>query len=359
MSSINYNFSKSDNVEFVKTLNQRVNAFFTANNISKTADSKMYTKTLVTFGFYVAIYLTILFSGVTNLFLVFTLWAMLGIGQALVGMCVMHDKVHGSYTRSKLTNLLLEIPIISIGVESIIWNIEHNFMHHNYTNVEGLDQDIHPRVIFRFSKNQPKKWFHRFQHIYATFFYGLLIIEWMSVKDYIKVLKYRKMNFFKTNARALQVALIITIKKSIFYLIFLGIPLWILPFSSFQIIGMFLTMLVVAGIVMTIVFQTAHVVPNADFLEQDNAGENESWHMHQLRTTSNFAIGNKLVTYLTGGLNHQIEHHLFPGVCHTHYPELAKIVKSTADEYEMPYHSYASLGEAISKHYALLKSLGK
>ena len=359
MSNIDYSFSNSENVEFVKTLNQRVNNYFVSNKISKNANSKMFTKTIITFGFYVGIYLTILFSGITNLLVIFVLWAMLGIGQALVGMCVMHDKVHGSYTKNSLTNILLEIPIIAIGVESIIWSIEHNFMHHNYTNVEGLDQDIHPRVVFRFSKNQPKLWFHRFQHIYATFFYGLLIIEWMTVKDYLKVIKYRKLGFFKTNWKAWKVAMIITLKKSIFFLIFLVIPLMFMPFSPILICLMFLTMLVVAGIAMTIVFQTAHVVPNADFVEQEDQKEKESWHMHQLRTTSNFAKGNKWVTYLTGGLNYQIEHHLFPGICHTHYPELAKIVKSTTDEYQMPYHSYRSIGEAVGMHYSLLKTLGR
>ena len=170
MKKIEYKFSKTDNNVFGKAVNARVKEFFVKENIDRLADRDMILKTLVSFGFYMGIYFLILFGGVPNIFVLLFLWVLLGLGQGFVGMCIMHDKVHGAYAKNWWGNLLLEIPVIAIGVESLIWKIEHNIMHHNYTNVDGLDQDIYHRVVFRFSKHQSKRWFHRYQHIYATFF---------------------------------------------------------------------------------------------------------------------------------------------------------------------------------------------
>jgi len=358
MKKIEYKFSKTDNNVFGKAVNARVNEFFVKENIDRLADRDMILKTLVSFGFYMGIYFLILFGGVPNIFVLLFLWVLLGLGQGFVGMCIMHDKVHGAYAKNWWVNLLLEIPVIAIGVESLIWKIEHNIMHHNYTNVDGLDQDIYHRVVFRFSKHQSKRWFHRYQHIYATFFYGLLIMEWMTVKDFMKVIKYRKIGFLKTNSEAMLRVLLILLKKSVFYILFLLIPLYVIDFSAEWVFLMFLTMLVVAGIYMTIVFQMAHVVPHTTFIEKESK-DGENWHIHQMKTTSNFANDNRFLTFILGGLNYQIEHHLHPGVCHVHYPKIAKIVKSTATEFGVPYNTYRSIWEAISMHYALLRKLGR
>lgn len=359
MPTIDYKFSKLDNSEFVKILHSRVNDYFSMNAISRKANTSMIAKTVIVFGFYLVVYLIILFTGIQSVAILFVLWGLLGLGQTLVGLCIMHDKVHKAYLNNKFINILLEIPIIAIGVESDIWKIEHNYMHHNYTNIDGLDQDIHPRFIFRFSRHQPKKWFHRYQHIYAVFFYGFLIIEWITIKDFLKVFKYLKMGFIKSNAEAGRLALKILVKKSIFYVIFLIIPLQMLPFPAYIVVGMFLTMLVIAGIAMTIIFQTAHVVPHTEFVNNTEQSVKDNWHIHQLKTTSNFANENKFITYFFGGLNFQIEHHLFPGICHVHYPEVAKIVRATSQEFGIPYYTYRTFGEAVVNHFKMLKSLGK
>jgi linoleoyl-CoA desaturase len=167
------------------------------------------------------------------------------------------------------------------------------------------------------------------------------------------------MGFLKSNKEAWMLAFKILIKKAMFYIIFLIIPLFVLPFSTWETVALFLTMVGIAGIVMTVIFQTAHVVPDADFIHQEEQTTKENWHVHQLKTTCNFASENQFITYLFGGLNFQIEHHLFPDVCHVHYPKIAKIVSATAKEFDMPYHSYQTFSEAVVKHYALLKALGK
>jgi linoleoyl-CoA desaturase len=351
-------FSKHIDTEFSRAVNQRVNVYFKENGISRNANQFMILKTLLLFGLYVLTYCMIIMGGITNLPLLFLLWALLGFGQSFIGMSIMHDTVHGAYTKNKLAKFLLGIPIIAIGVEPRIWRIEHNIMHHTYTNVEGIDQDINPRYLFRFSEHQPKRWYHRYQYIYATFFYGFLIIEWLTIKDLLKALKYYRMGFFKTRTETALLTLSIIFKKLIFYFLFLYIPLQLLPFPAIIVFSMFLTMLVVAGIVMTIIFQLAHVVPKCEV--ESNSAElvNKNWHIHQMLTTSDFAHQNKIISYLIGGLNYQIEHHLFPNVCHVHYPAISGIVKETAKEFDVPYHVEDTFTHAVKEHYRLLKHLG-
>ncbi len=352
-------YSKSVDQEFSKTLNSRVKSYFKDRGIDPKAEQTMVVKSLVLFGMYLAIYLLILFGGISNLPILFFLWALLGLGQSFIGMSIMHDTVHGAYTNNRLVTILLQVPIIAVGVEPIIWNIEHNVLHHTYPNVEGIDQDIHPRFVFRFSQHQPLKWYHSYQHIYATFIYGLLIIEWITVKDFMKVIKYHRMRFFKSYQQSSSVALIILVKKLLFYGVFLVIPIYLLPFSPILIVAMFLTMLVVAGISMTIVFQLAHVVATSHFEDNSSNLATKNWHVHQLETTCDFAHQNNLLSYLIGGLNFQIEHHLFPHICHVHYPAIAEIVQQTAAEFGVTYHYKRTFWGAIKAHYGHLRKLGK
>lgn len=356
---ITHSFSNYKNAAFGEVLKDRVSEYFQENKIQPTTNSSMVFKTILFFGLYAGLYSFILWGGVQNLIILFICWAGMGLLQAVIGMTVMHDKVHGAYTKHWFWNNLMEIPIVSIGVESRIWYYEHNVLHHNFTNVEGLDQDIHPRIFFRFSQNQPRKWFHRYQHFYAVFFYCFLLIEWLTVKDFLKVVKYRKMGFISSNLKALLLALQILLKKSIFYLLFLVIPILILPYSPLIITAMFLCMLVVGGVYMTIVFQLAHVVPNLTFIPEDEKKINENWHIHQMQTTANFANKNSFVTYLIGGLNFQIEHHLFPTISHVYYPEISPIVQQTAKEFGITYHSHETVWDALSGHFSLLKDLGR
>lgn len=352
-------YSKSVNADFSVTLNKRVSTYFRENGISSEAGPSMVGKTVLLLGVYSLLYIAAISNHISSLSFLFVLWGLMGLVQSFIGMSIMHDTVHGAYTKNKIYQALLQIPIILIGVEPKIWHIEHNVLHHNYPNVEGIDQDINPRVLFRFTKHQPRHWHHRFQHVYATFLYGLLVIEWLTVKDFMKAFRFYRMGYIPTQIEAIYLAITIFIKKLIFFLVFLVIPLKVLSIDPFLIVGMFLTMLIVAGISLTIVFQLAHVVPECKTEKDGNALQNQSWHDHQMQTTANFAHDNKLLTYLIGGLNYQVEHHLFPTICHSHYPELSKIVKQTAAEFGNPYYYEETFIGAIRSHYKLLKNLGK
>lgn len=318
----------------------------------------MVLKTFLLVTIYAAVYSLIISGSVSNLSLLFFLWGLLGLGQSFIGMCVMHDTVHGAYSKNKSVRALLQIPIIAIGVEERIWRIEHNILHHTYPNVDGIDQDIHPRWVFRFTKSQDRKWYHAYQHLYASFFYCFLIMEWLTVKDFLKVLRFHKLHFFKSKRESIYVASLILLKKLLFYVVFFVIPLYVLPYSPLIIVSMFLTMLAVAGFVMTIIFQLAHVVDHCDSEADYDHLKEKNWHVYQLETTCNFAHNNQPLSYLIGGLNYQIEHHLFPQICHSHYPKISKIVKQTADDFGIPYHYEPTFSGAVGAHFRHLRKLG-
>jgi linoleoyl-CoA desaturase len=222
-----------------------------------------------------------------------------------------------------------------------------------------MDHDIHHRFVFRFSENQPKRWFHRFQHLYAPFIYGMLLFEWLTIKDFVKVIQYRRRRLIQTDKEAMILFVQILLKKTAFHVIFLGIPLFALNVNPWLISLGYASMLVCGGFFMTMVFQLAHIVPDVRFVPNNQESIEENWFVYQLQTTSNFANHQAMVSTLIGGLNYQIEHHLFPSICHVHYPKIAPIVKKTADEFGVPYHALPTVGSAIRAHFKLLKSLGK
>ena len=150
------------------------------------------------------------------------------------------------------------------------------------------------------------------------------------------------------------------VSKTIYTIAIIGLPLLLTDLSWWQVLLGFLILHLTTGTILSLVFQMAHVVEGPEQPLPDRNGRiNSSLLGHQLRTTSDFSKGNRLLSWYVGGLNYQIEHHLFPRICHVHYPALATIVEATTREFNMPYHVYDSLGAAFRSHYKTLKRLGR
>lgn len=357
----NYKFSREINAAFASTLKQRVNAYFEDNNLSRNANREMVTKTIIGVSYYFAVYFVIIFGGISHVPTLFLLWAMMGVGQAFIGTCVMHDVLHGSYSKSKRINNLMQLVVLAIGVEPSTWKIQHNVLHHSYTNIEDTDEDIAPRYVLRFTVNQPRRWFHRFQHIYVSFFYSIPIIIWVTAKDFIKLHKYRGLGLIKNNKTFRNMYLGTILRKAIYLFFFLFIPIYVLNVSVGLVIAMLATKLVVTGVILSAIFQTAHIIPSCDIINPEDGEEviQENWLVHQLLTTTNYAMNNKFLTWSFGSLNYQVEHHLFPNICHIHYPAIAPIVQETTAEFGIPYHAERTFTDAVVNHYKLLRDLGR
>ncbi len=353
-------FPRKDPSQFFKTVNKRVNDYFKDNNINKTGNWKLHLKTVVMFTMFLAPYFIMLTIAMPN-------WAQLlltivmGVGMAGVGMNVMHDGNHGAYSNKKWLNKLMGSSIYILAGNVYNWQVQHNVLHHTYTNIHEHDEDMEAGRVLRFSKHAKWKKHHKFQHYYSLFLYGLLTFNWAITTDFQQMYRYtkRRLAYGKMpNPIVNWSTLLIT--KSLYIVIWIVLPLLLINVVWWKVLLGFFIMHYVAGVILSVVFQLAHIVDDADTPLPDAAGNmKNTWAIHQLFTTVNFGTNNKLVNWFTGGLNHQVEHHIFPHISHVHYKKISDIVKATAKEFNLPYHEYETTRKAIFSHFRHLKELGK
>ncbi len=355
------NFNHNHQGDFSKELRKRINQYFKENNISKYGNANMVIKTIFMISLYLVPYFLMIFNVFTNPWAVFFLWILMGLGMAGIGFSIMHDANHGSYSKNTTINKYLGYLINLVGGSAINWKIQHNVLHHTYTNIHDHDEDLDTSGLMRFSHHQKRYKFHRLQFIYAWFLYGLLTISWLAKKDFIQLNRYKKMDLIKTQGIPFKAAYWRLVFAKLFYVAYM-ILLPIL-FSSqpwWLTLVFFMCMHYVSSLILSTVFQAAHVVGETAFPTPDKEGKMEdNFIVHQLKTTANFSKKNRLLSWYVGGLNFQVEHHLFPNICHVHYRKLSDIVKKTAQEYNIPYHSGKSFTGALISHAKLLYLLGK
>lgn len=297
---------------------------------------------------------------VTSALALFTLFIISGLGMAGIGMGVMHDAIHGAYSKYSKVNRYLGYTMNLIGANATVWKIQHNVLHHNYTNIDEVDGDIEAPFFLRFSPHAKRYWVHKFQHIYVWIFYGLSTLSWVTAKDFVRITNYKNMGFFNGKNEFRKELLKVAGWKVFYFSYALILPLLMVPLAPWIIILAYISMHLFTGLFITLVFQTAHVIPGSEFpLPDENGLIANSWSIHQLATTSNFSPKSKILSWFIGGLNYQIEHHLLPNICHVHYNKLSGIVAQTAREYGIPYNTKTSFSAAIRDHYLMLRKLGQ
>lgn len=351
-------FSRKDPAQFFKTLRQRVNGYFVEKEVEKTGDFRMYFKTFVILFSFLGSY-TLLLTGVFSGWLALIPYVFLGFSVALIGLCIMHDANHGSYSKYPWVNNVMSYSMNLVGASNFTWKIQHNILHHSYTNVYHLDEDIDDKPFLRLSPHGKLKKYHRFQHVYAFLLYCFATLSWVLSKDFRQLYHYNKSGLTRQSGfNPTKETIEMIVSKSIYYFYIIGLPILAGVHWAIVILG-FVIMHAIAGFLITVVFQLAHVVEGPEHFEaEENGSSDNTWAIHQIRTTANFSTKNKFITWCVGGLNFQIEHHLFPSICHVHYPEVAKIVKQTVEEFGLPYHEYQKLGRAVYSHVKVLKSFG-
>ncbi|MBC7849549.1 MAG: acyl-CoA desaturase [Chitinophagaceae bacterium] len=324
----------------------------------------MWVKTAAMLTLYFGPLLVIL-SGLVagNLWLFFAMWFIMGWGVSGIGTSVMHDANHGTYSANKKVNTLIGSVLEMIGGYAVNWRIQHNVLHHTYTNISGLDEDIDTMGLIRLSPNQPRKPFHKFQHLYAWFFYMIMTLYWMTAKDYLGVMRYKKLGLLSNQRVTLGQALLkITLAKIFYYSYILALPIIFSGVAWYFVLGGFLLMHFVSGLFLSCIFQPAHIMESSSFplpaTVNGKATVEESWAIHEVMTTTNFAPNNRLLSWFVGGLNFQIEHHLFTDICHVHYRRISPIVESTCREYGIPYQVQPTFRKALLEHARMLRKLG-
>jgi linoleoyl-CoA desaturase len=343
-------FNKKD--PFLAIVRQRVEAYFTENQLSPHATWSIYLKSAIIFFACLFIYLSLLFGWFSQIPRS-VLWLLLGISEALFAVNVGHDALHGAF--SKFPNINRFFGFLAydlIGLSSYVWKQTHNREHHTYTNIAGVDPDINKPGVLRLSPHDPHYSFHSLQQWYIWVLYSLLTIDWVFIADYTYIIK---------NIRRIEK------EELVFFFLFkvinfgymVVIPLLFSPMVWWEVaVGYFIAQLI-AGLFVAVIFQLAHLVEGLEFpLPDANGSLATSWASHEMATTANFSTHSQLVGHVTGGLNFQIEHHLLPKICHVHYHKIAPIVRATAFEYNLPYHERSTVSAAIASHFRLLRRFG-
>lgn len=347
---------------FYDTVKLRVENYFETNSVSKYANSAMKVKTVVMMAIYFVPYL-LMVSGIASFSVPFfyLTWFLMGLGIVGIGTSVMHDSNHGAYSENKLVNQFLGNVLNILGGYSRNWRIQHNILHHTYTNLEGLDEDIDAGVLLRMTPNKPRYSFHRFQHIYAWFLYMIMNLFWVTVKDFRQLIRYEKSDMLRKEKVTLKKAVWeLSLLKVVYVAYIIVLPLLFANVPWYHVVLGFVLMHMMAGLGLACIFQPAHVMETSSFPEPTPARKMEdSWAVHQLFNTTNFCPDSKVTAWFIGGLNYQIEHHLFPQICHIHYPKIAAIVAETAREHNLPYNVQKTFFHAIWEHGKMLKVLGK
>ena len=342
---------------FYSTLIKEVNRHFEEKGIAKTGDGRLYAKTVIFLGLAVYLYIQLVFF-TPVWFLAIPLCMLSGLVAAGIGFNIMHDACHGSYSPKGWVNDLMGYSLNLLGSISFFWKLKHNVIHHTFTNIEGIDSDIAQSSLLRFCPAQPKRTIHRYQHLYSGVLYAFSAFVWVFVNDFDKYFN-RRILLTPIKNVTWREHLIFWVTKAAYVSLYLVIPMiavGVIP----TLIGYFIYMTTL-GFVLAIVFQLAHVVEIVEF--EDATKEPleiaHEWAIHQMRTTADFATNNKMVSWFLGGLNFQIEHHLFPRVSHIHYADIQKIVQRVSSQCNVAYRSFPTMTEAIASHYRTLRALGQ
>jgi linoleoyl-CoA desaturase len=341
---------------FFNDINSRVEQYFKERNLKKTGSTKLYLKSGILMAAGVVTYIVLLTVHM-NPFLAGLLCCMFGFIQATIGFNVMHDANHGSFSEKKWVNNMFGLTANMMGVNAWMWKQKHNIIHHTYTNINGMDDDIGKMPLLRMCPSQKHLRLHRYQHIYCILLYGISSFAWTFVADFTKYFGQRIQDTRLHKMKAVE-HFIFWLSKILYVLFYIALPIGMVGFVPF-IIG-FRLMHLTLGFTLALVFQLAHVVEATHFVDtrQGDLRIEDEWAVHQVETTADFATGNKIISWLTGGLNFQIEHHLFPRISHVHYPAIHKFVKEACQKFSIRHNDYPSMTAALRSHFRFMKQLG-
>ncbi len=354
---LKFTFDNSQST-FFKTLKGRVDAYFAETELDPAGNRQLYLKGAIQMITAAGLYIVLVFFTPTPLISI-PLCILFGLNLGVIGFNVMHEGGHQSFSRHSWINKASSYSLNMLGGITYFWKIKHNINHHTFTNVEGMDSDIDAKPFMRMHEEQPRHWYHRFQHIYWVGLYGISYIAWIFYEDFEKYFTGKHSANSMPKKLAFKEHLIFWFTKIMYVVVYLALPVIMVGWLP-ALVGFFLVAFV-TGLTISIVFQLAHVVEGTQFhtaLNQETDSKQE-WAIHQLNSTANFATSSKTLYWLLGGLNFQIEHHLFPRISHIHYPEVSRFVKEACRESNIAYIEYTSMFKAIGSHLMHLKKLGR
>ncbi|MEJ1238064.1 acyl-CoA desaturase [Chryseolinea sp. T2] len=351
---LKYKFDNSHQQLF-PPLKKKVDEYFSGVR-HPAGNQKLYVKASLQVGMAISLYVLLVFF-TPPAWISVGLCVVLGILLSLIGFNVMHEGGHQSFSRHAWLNKLSSYFLNILGGNQYYWKIKHNQNHHTYTNIEGMDSDIDVKPLMRLHEGQPHRWYHRFQHIYWVFLYGISYLVWVFYEDFQKYVSGKINSNSEAKKMAPREHVIFWFTKLMYIFCYIVVPIIFVGWASW-LVG-FLIVTFVCGLAISIVFQLAHVVGGTSFHSAEGGTSDCEWAVHQLASTSNFGTSSRLLHWFLGGLNFQIEHHLFPRVSHIHYPAISVFVREACKKAGIAYHEHRTMMGAIVSHVMLLHKLGR
>jgi len=341
---------------FQVELRRRVDQFFRSTGRRRRDCPQMYVKTAILFALFAASYGLLVFADIPW-WQGIPLAILLGLVTSAIGFNVQHDGRHQAYSNHPWVNKLMSMALDMMGGSSYLWHYKHVVFHHTYVNITGHDADVDIGILGRLTPHQKRYGFHRWQHWYLWPLYGFMAIRWQLIGDFREVIT-GKIGEHKIPRPKGWELVIFLVGKLVFFSLAFVIPMLYHP--AWVVLAFYGVVTTVAGVVMSVVFQLAHCVEDAEFPMPDEKSGNieEAWAIHQVETTVDFARRSRLAAWLLGGLNFQIEHHLFPRICHVHYPAISKVVEETCREFGIKYREQKSFWSGVASHYRWLRQMG-
>lgn len=340
---------------FEHTLNTRVNTYLQQQARGRYASSMYWIKAFILIFTLVLLYIFILNLQVTPTIRL-VLAIAFGLCSLLIVFNIAHDAIHGSLSPKPWLNILFGYTLNLVGGNARSWYLKHNMAHHQHTNIYGLDHDLEMEPLMRISPQAPYRTYYRYQHIYGLAFYTLFSLLIISYVDFLIFYQCRDKRY--TLWQPWKEWLILILSKSLYLFYIIIIPVYFFDFHITSVLTAFLLMHLLNGLVIALVFQPSHYFVGTAHFGQSSQVSDLGWFRHHLMTTIDISPRSTILNLLLGGLNANIVHHLFPTICHQHFPALADIVEKTATEFGLPYQK-ATLVTAIRQHFAYLKAMGE
>jgi len=347
-------FARNDS--FQQDVRRRVEDYFRLNGRRQRDVPSMYLKTAVILAVLAASYVLLVFAAQTW-WQAAPLAVLLGLSMAGLGFNIQHDGSHHGYSDRPWVNKLMALTMDLCGASSYVWRYKHNVIHHTYVNITGHDNDVDLGPLGRLTPHQRRLPWHRWQHFYLWPLYGLMSIKWQLLDDFQILVTGRLGNDRIPRPKRWDLAAFVA-GKVVFFTLAFGVPLLLHPWWA--VLLFYGAASCVLGITLSIVFQMAHAVEQAAFpMPRPETGRLEKcWAVHQVETTVDFARNSPVASWLLGGLNFQIEHHLFPRICHVNYPAISKIVEEACRDHGVKYAVHPSFWAGLAAHYRWLRRMG-
>jgi len=341
--------------DFYVELKRRVDLHMTNNGRRERHCPEMYLKTAIILATFAASYGLLVFASLTW-WQALPLAVVLAFATAAIGFNIMHDASHHAYSNIPWVNRLAQKSLDLIGGSSYLWRWKHVVFHHTYANIYGYDTDVDLGELGRLTPHHKRLRFHSWQHWYLWFLYGALVVKWHCLDDFRVAIRGRIGEHRYPRLKGGDLATFL-FGKLLFFMIAFGIPL---RFHSVWVVALFYIIIAfIVGIVMSVVFQLAHSVEDAGFPRPQTPGRMDTpWAIHQVETTVDFARNSRAAYWLLGGLNFQIEHHLFPRICHINYPLIAPVVEDTCREFGVRYTAHETFRQGLASHFRWLRQMG-